>query len=70
VVDLIALHLLFQGGDGGIHGGQLALDAIPPEAQQSQLAFLIPPQGTGSGLRAGAAPEGRNHDKICTVDPF
>jgi hypothetical protein len=37
------VHLLLQGADGGVHRGQLALDAIAPEAEQAQLAFLIPP---------------------------
>lgn len=67
---MVAVHLLLQGGDGGVESGKLAFDAIPPEAQQAQLAFLIPPQGTGSGLRPGAVPEGRNHDKICRVRTF
>jgi hypothetical protein len=31
----MAVHLLLQGGDGRVQGRQLALDAIPPEAEHA-----------------------------------
>ena len=35
------MHLLLEGFDGGIDGGQLALQSIPPEAEHGHLALLV-----------------------------
>jgi hypothetical protein len=39
------LHLLLQGADRGIEGGQLSFHTVAPEAQQAQVTLLVPAHG-------------------------
>jgi hypothetical protein len=39
------LHLLLQGADRGIEGGQLTFDTVAPEAQHAQATLLVPAHG-------------------------
>ena len=35
------MHLLLEGFDGGVDGGQLTLQSIPPKAKHGHLALLV-----------------------------
>ena len=61
---LIALHLLLKGGDRGVQGSQLTLEAIAPEHQAPQLALPVPLQEGGRITQPVTTEEGGNHGKM------
>jgi hypothetical protein len=59
------LHLLLQGADGGIKGGQLPLHTVAPETQHVQAALLKTTQGLlAVGLGPWTAPKQGNHGSM------